>query len=83
MTDEESSAELVRIFDAQGESEAGLVRGLLASHGIETVTLADSVQSVYPLTFDGLGMVRIMVRPEDAEMARRILRTSIEGYEDS
>ena len=82
MTDETDSADLVPIFDAQGESEAGLVRGLLASHGIETVTLTDSVQSVYPLTFDGLGMVRIMVRPEDADMARRVLRTGVEGYED-
>jgi hypothetical protein len=75
--------ELIKVFDAQGESEAGLVRGLLASHGIESVTLADSVQSVYPLTFDGLGLVRIMVRPEDAEEARRVLRVSIEGYEEA
>ena len=71
---ENTSPPLVHIFDAQGEGEAALVRGLLATHDIETATTGDSVQSVYPFTMDGLGRVGILVSEKDAEEARRILQ---------
>ncbi|MFH1680749.1 MAG: DUF2007 domain-containing protein, partial [Candidatus Eisenbacteria bacterium] len=57
----------------QNDSEALVVRGLLEANGIEVVFRATLVQSVHPITINGVGEVRILVRPEDAEKARELL----------
>src|SRR5262249_28104593 len=54
--------------------EASIVRGLLEANGIPSV--AGSRVSQYPLAVTDLGEVRLSVRAEDAEDARRI----IEGH---
>jgi hypothetical protein len=81
MTDGSSSAgdvkrqpqpreKLVRVFDAEQESEVMVVRGLLESQGIDTdVTSLDAQQDILP----GVGGTIILVREEDAEKARQII----------
>ena len=60
---------LVRVFDAEQESEALVVSGLLESEGIDCeVTALDSPQDVIPI-----GGTVILVRAEDAERARRLI----------
>ncbi len=60
---------LTRIFDAEQESEAMVVRGLLESQGIQTdVTALDAPQDILP----GVGGTVILVREEDAAKARRV-----------
>jgi len=56
-----------------GDSEASLVRSLLESYGIPVTVSSDLTHSLYPLTVDGLGEVRILVPEEYAEDATRIL----------
>jgi len=71
---------LVEIAKMQNDSEAMVIKGLLESQGIETVFHSNLVQSVTPITVDGVGQVRILVRPEDAERAKQILaETESEG----
>lgn len=65
--------ELVRVFDAEQESEAMVVNGLLQSAGIQSdLTALDAPQDVLP----GVGGNVILVRKEDAERARQIIQES-------
>jgi hypothetical protein len=60
---------LVRVFDAEQESEAMVVSGLLESQGIDCeVSALDAPQDVLPI-----GGTVILVREEDAERAREII----------
>jgi hypothetical protein len=61
---------LVRVFDAEQESEVLVVRGLLESQGIQTdVTALDAPQDILP----GVGGTVILVREEDAARARQVI----------
>ena len=60
---------LVKVFDAEQESEAMVVRGLLESNGIESITRPDDLeQDLFPV-----GGVAIMVREGQAEEARELI----------
>jgi hypothetical protein len=61
---------LVKIFDAEHEAEALVVKGLLDSEGIDSSLI--SIEAVQE-TFPGVGGTAILVRAEDAERARRII----------
>lgn len=61
------------IFRTHSDIEASLVRGLLEAHGIDALVSSDVPHSVFPLTIDGLGEVRIAVRDDQAEQASRII----------
>jgi hypothetical protein len=65
--------DLVEVLKMQNDSEALVIRSLLESNGIDVIFQSRLVQSVSPITVNGLGEVRILVRPEDAERAREIL----------
>ena len=61
---------LERVFDAEQESEALVVRGLLESAGIQSeIRALDAPQDVLP----GVGGTVILVRQEDAAEARRVI----------
>lgn len=61
---------LVRVFDAEQETEAMVVRGLLESADIDCdVTSLDAQQEILP----GLGGTVIVVREEDATTAQRLI----------
>ena len=61
--------QLVRVFDAEQESEALVVRGLLESNGIESITQPiDLEQDLFPV-----GGVAILVRAEQAEEAKGLI----------
>ena len=62
---------LVRVFDAEQESEALVVSGLLESQGIDCeVTALDAPQDVLPI-----GGTVILVREEDAQQARDVINS--------
>src|SRR5882672_5559100 len=74
--------ELTIVFRGPSEIEARVVRGLLETHGIPSLMSSDVPRSIFPLVVDGIGDVRISVRPEDAEEAERIIashRTVVTG----
>ena len=62
------------IFRTQSDIEASVVQGLLDTHGIQTLLASDVPHSVFPLSIDGLGEVRLSVRAEDAERAQQLIR---------
>jgi ribonuclease III len=67
--------DLIVIFRTQSDVEASIVRGLLESHGLPIVVSSALPQSVFPLSVNTLGEVRISVHPEDAEEAQRIIES--------
>lgn len=75
-------SEPVVIFRTCSDIEASIVRSLLESHGIAAGLASDIPHSVFPLSMDGLGEVRIAVASDDAHAATRIIndyRASDEG----
>jgi hypothetical protein len=74
--DPNPNEKLVKVFDAEQESEAIVVQGLLESAGIESdLKSLDAVQDAFP----GIGGNVILVREEDAPEAGKI----IEAYRES
>ena len=74
-------SEPVVIFRTQSGVEASIVRGLLESHGVMAILSSAVAHTVFPLNVNELGEVRIAVRPEEADEARRIIeshRTELE-----
>ena len=65
--------EPVVIFTAQGELEETQVRSFLAAHGIPSTVRGEALRKTHALTLDGLGQVEILVAPEHADEARRLL----------
>lgn len=59
--------------------EASLVVGLLNAHGIAASVASDVPHSVFPLTVNGLGEVRVSVPSDQADDARRL----ISDYQES
>ncbi len=69
----ESHEELVKVFDTEQESEAMVVRGLLEANGIEAmIENLDAPQDVLP----GVGGVIVLVRPDQAAEAARLIEES-------
>jgi len=59
-----------------------VVRSLLEAHGIMSVVSSDVPHSIFPLSVDGLGEVRLSVHPDEADEARRVIdshRTELPG----
>ena len=61
---------LVKVFDSDVESEVMVVRSLLESAGIETVTVnLEAPQDVLP----GVGGITLQVREEQEEEAKQVI----------
>ena len=65
--------DLVVIFRTHSDIEASVVRSLLEAHGIMSVVSSDVPHSIFPLSVDGLGEVRIAVHHTEAEEAQRVI----------
>lgn len=68
------NSELVEIYVARGEAEANIIKGLLDSYGIPSLTKAQASPSVHVFVVDGMGQISILVRKEDAEDARELIK---------
>ena len=68
-------SDLIVIFRTQSDIEARIVRGLLEAHGIESIQSSAVPHSIFPLSVEGLGGIRLAVRDRDAEEALRVIET--------
>ena len=59
---------------AQGELEANVIKSHLESEGIPVLLEYESVGRVIGLTVDGLGMIKVLVPQELAEVAKQIIK---------
>jgi len=65
---------------ASGMTQANIIAGRLESEGIPVKLRYEAAGSIYAITIDGLGEVRILVPTADRERAQGILSRS---YEES
>ena len=65
--------DLVEVYQASGELEAQVIKGLLDSNGICCFLKSHAAPSVHVFTVDGLGEFKVMVRQSNAEKARRLI----------
>ena len=65
--------DLIVIFRTHSDVEASIVRGLLEANGVMSIASSSVPHSVFPLTVNGLGEVRLSVRADEADDARRII----------
>ena len=70
------NTELIEIWRGNGELEAQLIRSVLECNGIECMFKGEALRLIYGITVNGLGEVKILVRAEDAERARKLLAAS-------
>lgn len=76
---EQDEARWEAIATASGMIQANIIRGRLESQGIATRLRYEAAGSIYAITIDGLGEVRILVPSADSERARELLSRS---YDD-
>jgi hypothetical protein len=69
----EPGDKLVTIYQAMGQPEAEIVRGRLEVEGILAIFKYESIGSVYGLTVNGLGQVKVQVPAKYADKAREII----------
>jgi ribonuclease III len=69
---------LAVVFRTHSDIEASIVVGLLEAHGIMAAASSDLTHSVFPLSVDGLGEVRISVPASQADAARGVIREQTE-----
>jgi thiamine pyrophosphokinase len=65
--------ELVVVYTAQGHMRANVIKSKLEAAGIPAILSYEAVSHIYGLTTDGIGQVRVLVRPDNAAEARRLL----------
>lgn len=73
MTDEEQTQGSELLVRTWSDVEASMIRQILASYGIPCQVVSDITHTVYPITVDGLGEVRILVPAARLEEARELL----------
>jgi hypothetical protein len=69
-------ASLVVIATHLRPEEAGMLRGLLESAGIDAVLRDDMLSSVNPFLQPAIGGVKLAVRAADAERAQEIIKSA-------
>ena len=69
------------IATASGMTQANLIVGRLESENIRTQRRYEAAGTIYAITIDGLGEVRILVPAADAERAKEILSRSYQDGE--
>jgi hypothetical protein len=62
--------ELVRVM---GPVEAEVIKNFLESQGITCILQGQMVQSVYPMSVDGMGELKVMVSEDDYPLAKELL----------
>jgi hypothetical protein len=71
----EAGDKLVTIYRAMGQPEAEIIRGRLEVEGILAIFKYESIGSVYGLTVNGLGQVKVQVPAKYADRALEIIST--------
>ncbi len=64
---------MVAVYQAAGEAEAHIIKGLLESNGIHCLLKSNAAPSVHVFTINGLGEVKVMVEESVAEKARGLI----------
>jgi hypothetical protein len=79
----EDDFKLKEVHRVWGLSEAEIIKSFLESNGIDCTFQGRNVQTVYPITMDGLGEMRIMVKESDYEVSKALLEEKDDASENT
>ena len=65
---------MVEVYQAAGEAQAQIIKGLLESNGIYCLLKSNAAPSIHMFTIDGMGVVKVMVEESVAEKAKGLIR---------
>jgi Putative prokaryotic signal transducing protein len=68
-----SGGEPVVVYQTSGQLNGHIVKSKLEAAGIPAMLQYESAGLLYGLTVDGMGLVRVLVPPQCAEEARKVL----------
>jgi hypothetical protein len=78
-----SDEQLVEIYrGGGGNTQAELIRAVLAGSGIDCVAQGGWAGSQYPVNVGSMGQFAILVRAEDADRAREVLEVASPPLQD-
>ena len=66
------------VYTASGMTQAKIITGRLETEGVQTRLKYEAAGTIYAITIDGLGEVKILVPSEDVDRAVAILNQSYE-----
>ncbi len=69
-----SNDELVVVYETQGITRAEIIKSKLEGAGILAMLKYESLGPVLAVIVDGLGKVKVLVRKEDEQTARKLLQ---------
>ncbi len=69
-----NNEKIVEVYQARGEMEAQVIKGLLESYGVPCFLKSTAAPSVHTFTVNGMGEVKVMVRASMAEKAKKLVR---------
>ena len=64
--------ELVKVYNAESELDAELMKSVLESEGIRAMVMSETFERWFP-GLSPFGGAQVLVRPEDAERAKEIV----------
>ena len=70
---DEKETKLVELTTAQGEMEENMIVGLLEGADIKVLVKSGRAGGALPFTTDGMGKVRIYVREDELEDAKKLI----------
>ena len=73
------SEEYIKVFVANGQLEADMVRLMLEASGVQVITRRESAGAVYGLTVGSLGEVHLVVPESQFEEATRLIDAMQKG----
>ena len=69
----EPGDKLITIYQAMGQPEAEIIKGRLEVEGILALLIYESIGTVYGLTVNGLGQVKVQVPAKYSDKALEII----------
>lgn len=69
---------LILLEEYASDFEANIVRAKLESEGIPCMLTNEKFSSMYPLTMNTIGAIRLMIFEKDLDRARQILTSGTE-----
>lgn len=79
MNDNTSDKERLLLLETYtSDVEANIVRARLESEGIPCMLTNETFSSIYPLTMNSIGAIRLMIFEKDLERARLVLSSETE-----
>lgn len=67
--------DFVKVTEAQGITQAEIIKSFLESNGIPVELRYESIGKVLGITTDGLGVVKIFVPEEKEEEAKKLIES--------